>query len=645
MAITPVKFTAAANFPVVADPYSATVADFNGDGKADLAVNNYGTANVSVLLGNGSGSFGSAVNFGVGANPFTIVTADFNGDGKADLVTSGYTDGQISLLLGNGDGSFKAKIDFAVGAKLIDVAVGDFNRDGKPDLAVADNSTNLAVLIGNGNGGFDTPIKLATGTTPIGVTVGDANGDGKADLIASNSGSTDLSILYGDGSGGFGAVNNVAVGKKSAIAAVGDFNRDGIPDLVSDNYEINSIGVLLGTGNGNFGPSTEFTVGNKPFSLTVKDLNGDGILDVSTVNNEGNSISVLLGDGTGGFAPVQNFAVGNNPGFGTVGDFNNDGRFDLVSVNRGSSNASVLLNETIAPAPANRPPVVANVILPQSIVAGTALNFTFAANTFTDPDAGDALSYSAKLANGDSLPPWLTFNPATRTFAGIPGAGNVGVLGIMLTATDRAGLTVGNGFDLNITTTIVTPPNGQNLVLNIVKLDPSLSNNAAVVSIDLTKYGGQSLRADLQTTGSADYTNNIGFYIVEDEAGSIRLADGSLIAPGAANYAAEAIKNALANSLQAGKNDVKTNLNIGDGRIYAPVVVSQGSLTDFINNNPTNGGDGNSIHAYFNYVGANPDRISHFRLRSDNSFGFEDQYGGGDKDFNDLVATMNVKTV
>ena len=366
-------------------------------------------------------------------------------------------------------------------------------------------------------------------------SVGDANGDGILDLISANNSGTDLSVLFGDGQGGFGAVNNVAVGASSALAVVGDFNRDGIPDLASANYKDNNIGILLGTGGGKFGPVTNYAVGKSPFSLSVKDLNGDGNLDLTTVNNLGTNTSVLLGDGKGSFV-VKNFEVGNNPGFGTLGDFNKDGRFDLVTVNRGSDNVSVLLNSTVITTPINQSPVVANPIAPQAIVAGTALNLTFAANTFTDPDAGDVLSYSAKLANGDPLPTWLTFNPATRTFAGTPGASNVGKLGITVTATDQAGLKVADGFDLNITTNVVTPPTSQNLVLDIVKLDPTLSGNAAIVQIDLTKYAGQSLRADIKTTGSADYTNNIGFYTIEDASGSIKLANGSLIKPGEANY-------------------------------------------------------------------------------------------------------------
>jgi Putative Ig domain/FG-GAP-like repeat/Domain of unknown function (DUF4114) len=639
-----VNFTSAANFAVGSDPYSATVTDFNSDGKADLAVTNYDTANASVLLGNGNGSFGTATNFAVGANPFTIVSADFNSDGKADLVTSGYKDGKISLLLGIGNGSFGTAIDFAVGTHLIDIAVGDFNRDGKPDLAVADDSANLAFLSGNGAGSFGTPTKLAIGTTPISVTVGDANGDGIVDLIAANSGDNNLSVLFGDGQGNFGVVNNVAVGNSPAVAAVGDFNRDGIPDLAAANYKVNSIAVLLGTGNGQFGAATNFAVGNVPFSLSVKDLNGDGNLDLATVNNSGNSASVLLGTGTGSFAPVKNFAVGDNPGFGTFGDFNNDGRFDLVSVNRGSNNVSVLLNSTVVTS-TNRPPIVTNSIPAQTINSGSALNFVVAANTFTDPDPGDVLSYSAKLTNGNSLPTWLTFDPTTKTFAGTPGAGNVGTLGITVTASDQAGLTIANAFDLKVNSVVTLPTGGQNLGLEIVKLDTTLPNNPAMVKIDLTQYAGQSLKADITTTASAAYTNNIGFYTIEDSIGSIKLADGSLVKPGDVNYAAAAIKNALANSLQAGKNDSQLNLSIADGKIYAPIVISQGSLTDFMTKNSSNAGGANEIHAYFNYLGANPDKIDHFRLVSNNTFGFEDLYGGGDKDFNDLVVTMKVRTV
>jgi Domain of unknown function (DUF4114) len=206
---------------------------------------------------------------------------------------------------------------------------------------------------------------------------------------------------------------------------------------------------------------------------------------------------------------------------------------------------------------------------------------------------------------------------------------------------------------------LVTPPVLATLptVLDVVKLDSAaiaeglkvigsqFQNLAQSYTIDLSNYSGTALKADISTQGEAAYNNNIGFYIVEDAIGTIKLADGSFIKPGDANYAVEAIKNALTNSLQAGKIDSKSGQDITGGRIYAPVVVAQGSLTEFVNNNPTNGGGANDIHAYFNYVSANSDRVDHFKLLGNNTFGVEDMYGGGDRDFNDLVVNMNVKPV
>jgi Ca2+-binding RTX toxin-like protein len=185
--------------------------------------------------------------------------------------------------------------------------------------------------------------------------------------------------------------------------------------------------------------------------------------------------------------------------------------------------------------------------------------------------------------------------------------------------------------------TIATNP--QDLVLDIVKLTPT----STAVNLNLTSYAGQTLKADITTTSNAAYDDNVGFYAVEDTLGTIKLSNGSFVKPGDANYAVEAIKSALTNSLQAGKSDTKTDLNITGGKIYAPVVVAQGTLNDFVAKNPTNGGGANEIHAYFNYLGANSDKANHFCLIGDNTFGVEDMYGGGDKDFNDLVVSLKVK--
>jgi Domain of unknown function (DUF4114) len=181
----------------------------------------------------------------------------------------------------------------------------------------------------------------------------------------------------------------------------------------------------------------------------------------------------------------------------------------------------------------------------------------------------------------------------------------------------------------------VTPPAATNAI-------GTKSQSFTQRTIDLTDYAGQALKLDVVSNGDAAYTNNIGFYAVEDAlTGTIKLTNGTTLKPGDANYAVEAVKRAV---LQVGKIDSKLGLDITGGQIYAPVVVAQGTLTDFVNRNPTNGGNGNVIHAYFNYIGANPDNFDHFRLTGANTFAVEDLYGGGDRDFNDLIVSANFRT-
>ncbi len=193
------------------------------------------------------------------------------------------------------------------------------------------------------------------------------------------------------------------------------------------------------------------------------------------------------------------------------------------------------------------------------------------------------------------------------------------------------------------TTPVVVNPNTLVVpVLPILAVDAIGTKGQTLTNrtIDLTNYGGQTLKVDTVSKGDAAYTNNVGFYAVQDAIGTIKLANGSTLKPGDANYAVEAIRSAI---LQAGKIDSKLGRDISGGAIYAPVVVAQGSFSDFVNKNPTNGGGANEIHAYFNYLGANTDKFDHFKLTAPNTFAVEDQYGGGDRDFNDLVVNMNVK--
>ncbi|WP_286825470.1 Calx-beta domain-containing protein [Microcystis sp. LSC13-02] len=280
-------------------PYSVTVGDFNGDGKSDLAVANFGIgSNVSVLLGTGTGSFGTATNFSVGNSPISVTVGDFNGDGKSDLAVANYSSNNVSVRLGTGTGSFGTATNFSVGSGPFSVTVGDFNGDGKSDLAVANrNSNNVSVLLGTGTGSFGPATNFTVGSGPFSVTVGDFNGDGKSDLAVANNSSNNVSVLLGTGTGSFGPATNFSVGNSPCSVTVGDFNGDGKSDLAVANNSSNNndnVSVRLGTGTGSFGPATNFTVGSGPFSVTVGNFNGDGKSDLAVASRLTNNVSVLL---------------------------------------------------------------------------------------------------------------------------------------------------------------------------------------------------------------------------------------------------------------------------------------------------------------------------------------------------------------
>jgi hypothetical protein len=226
------------------------VGDFNGDGRPDLAAANEFSSDISVLLGNGDGSFQAATSLAAGARPLSVAVGDFNGDGKPDLAAANSGSDTVSVLLGNGNGSFQNAVNYTAGAEPLSVAMGDFNGDGKQDLATSNFFGTVSVLLGNGNGTFQAAAPYATGDQPFSVAVGDFNGDGKQDLATANSDSASVSVLPGNGDGSFQAAANFAVGSVPRSVAVGDFNGDGKQDLATANQSFsNTVSVLLNQPN------------------------------------------------------------------------------------------------------------------------------------------------------------------------------------------------------------------------------------------------------------------------------------------------------------------------------------------------------------------------------------------------------------
>ena len=209
--------------------------DFNNDGKPDLAVANLNS--VSIVLGNGDGSFQPPVSYTVPDYAASVTVADLNGDGKLDLAVPS-SGGTVSILLGNGDGTFQPAVNYPAGYAPASVAVGDFNGDGKLDLAVANFGIpccsgprgSVAILLGNGDGTFQPPSHYAAGSNPLSIATADFNNDGKLDLAVS----TDYSgvqVLLGNGDGTFQPAVRYNVPAYAASLAIADFNNDGKPDL------------------------------------------------------------------------------------------------------------------------------------------------------------------------------------------------------------------------------------------------------------------------------------------------------------------------------------------------------------------------------------------------------------------------------
>jgi subtilisin family serine protease len=346
------QFLAPLAVPVGSNPLSVAAGDFNGDGKVDLAAENYGDNTVSILIGDGTGDFAPGSTLSVGSQPYEIATADFTGEGVLDLVVTNSGSNTVSLLRGTGAGTFLPAVHYAAGTNPYGVGIGDFNRDGRLDLAVSDNfADSISILLGTGSGGFLAPVRYAAGNSPYGIAVSDFNNDGKADLAVVNYSSNDVSIFLGSGSGTFSAPVNYTVGGVPFRAVAGDWNADGAVDLAVSNFAGGDVSVLLGTGAGAFSPAVQYPVVGAAQGIACADLNGDGRLDLVVAGYGSDSLSVLAGTGTGVFAPARKFPAGADPVGMTISDLNNDGRADLVVTDQAAASVAVLLN-TVASSPA-----------------------------------------------------------------------------------------------------------------------------------------------------------------------------------------------------------------------------------------------------------------------------------------------------
>ena len=459
-------------YPTQNGPQATATGDFNGDGKLDLAVANAASSSVSILLGNGDGTFNSGAIVSVPGNcPVSgLAAGDFTVDGKPDLLAVCGFQPTIWVLPGLGSGQFApgistqlpqlALVGFAEGT-FQGMAVADFNRDGKLDVALALSNNdlsnpNLEVMLGKGNGAFQPPTAVLTTGMPVSVVAADMNGDGKPDLVVAVSQSPNglslLLVLAGDGKGAFQQPMSYTLPAEAGVGstAVADVNRDGIPDVVvatailptSDSGSPTStLTVFAGKGDGTLVQGFGVVEPNLILALVAGDFHGTGASDLveiigsSLLGNGVLGLSARAGNGDGSFqGPVPLPLPGGVVPwwFGMVSaDWNGDGLPDLgylslpsALTGSGTGNGTGLdaarqFLDQLGPGDLV---VMLNAPSPLISLSNAQLQFSYTAGGPAPAAQSIAISNGRSGAlnwTATSDQPWLTVSPASGTAPGV----------------------------------------------------------------------------------------------------------------------------------------------------------------------------------------------------------------------------------
>jgi hypothetical protein len=326
-------------------PLSITVADFNGDGIPDLAIGTNGaTAGyLSILLGNGNGTFQAAKTYASLANNQAMVAAPFVSGGPLDILTvdnNASGTNNAALFIGDGAGGGKLGTPFSLGgmANVTAVAAGDFNRDGYEDFVISGIIYGVycfAPVLGTGKGTFGGPTLNAVGNNPLLVAVGAFNTNGYPDIVVADTGVDQVTVFQNNGQGYFFPEGQANTGTKPTAMVTGDFNGDGFLDLAVVNGGSDNVTILLGKGNETLtAEPTSPATGHAPTSIAVGDFNADGIADLAVVNSGDKTVTILLGKGNGTFVAGGTLATGINPVNVAAGDFSGTGLTDIAVTNQ-----------------------------------------------------------------------------------------------------------------------------------------------------------------------------------------------------------------------------------------------------------------------------------------------------------------------
>jgi hypothetical protein len=475
---------------VQSNPYSIVTADFNNDGRKDIAVGHSNSNIISILLGSASGDFIQGTDilpFTIGPTymglykPQILGTSDFNNDGKADLISFDFNGSSLMIILGNGNGTFSYHNLYTTGGnRSTGVTMNDFNNDGNMDFAVSSSiSNNTSVFIGDGTGNFAAPQIFPAGSAPQAINSVDINHDGNIDLAVANYSSSNVSILLGTGTGSFVANGTYPTGLGAYSIATGDFNNDTHADFAVVNQYVNTLSVLFGNGLGGFLPTVNYTVGLSPRAVATADLNGDGFLDITLTSETSNQVDVLMGSASGNFTKTYEFGVGSHP-FGLVAkDLDGDNKVDVAVTNHSGNTVSIL--------------------------KGTGTGMFSAPLSFEQGSRPSMFSIADFNLDGKND---LAFSSLTSNFVSVllsNGNGNYNNTSTYSVGTSSQYCLVANDFNGDGNTDII--------VAGKILLGTASGTFSTAQSTNIYVYSSRLISGDFNNDGKADVANNSGVYL------------------------------------------------------------------------------------------------------------------------------------
>lgn len=335
------------------DPCSLSIADFDADGRPDLAVPNSnwdatgGNSVASVLRGYGNGTFGSVQSYTAGAwLPVGLAVGDFDGNGSPDIATANWQSQQAYVLTNDGAATmgFSDPVPTNLDGDASSIAAGDMDLDGRDDLLV-NTPVGIQLLRGGPNGAllYDT-LGVGTGTSMHAQLV-DIDEDGKLDLVSAVADSQDrVVVFHGAGDGSFSEQVAWPLEGDPHWVYAGDLNMDGDLDLAIAAYEQNAVTLYLGNARGGFSSRTDIGVCFGPQSVAIGDMNNDGANDFVVGCSESDTVQMWLQTADGTFELVRWWTTGSRPVSVQVADLNLDGQLDIGWANQLSNTIGLVIS-------------------------------------------------------------------------------------------------------------------------------------------------------------------------------------------------------------------------------------------------------------------------------------------------------------